>query len=777
MKGIFGKLGKSRGLSVFIILLMIFSSFAVLGSISSATTVPPYTISFNEAKLPTGTTWGIILSNSTKTITATNTTISSGGSISESLYNGTYYFNVTGTPWWFNSTHGKFTVAGATQTITINFIENFTTTFKESGLPTGTTWGISSSLGTYTNKTISSGGSIVLKEANSTTSYAFTIIGTPWWFNSTTINVEFNANKTYTINFIENFTLTVKENGLLSGITWTAGVGIIFGQQPLGSKTTIYAFSYVSSFTTNSSSGVIKYHGSTEFSIDTLYGYKPSFLNMVTIPANKTILGSPLYYSNITFNANATLIVNFTPLFHVVTVEGYVNPNGTNISSLNFMNLVNSQGQNSIGNIVVSGFYKITTTQFANLLFYKTGYSPKVVRISSTQSVQWINVTLQKMSITFNMSQIMSIKNYNNQSWIYNFNLSKAPVNFSYVENGVYFTRMSQNELLVFANLSGLPPFPGQAVLEHGQPIPPPLIINVTFKLNPNQKYMFLVFTNASSNPIKFFVNASSNGYTTIDLNKYTDNFTLDPLVQYSMPQAVITTPSVVAYDSAVVISGTNSIASANATITNWTWKITGPQNQLYTEYGKTITQYFSITGIYTISLTVTDSNGLQNSTTTSINVVSANQDLKIKITYSLTIMSNGYYEYNVTVDAQDNVSISQFLASVDGTYVNVTLTKQIGYVYYYGVKFNPNSFGYGNHTIKFEAINSLDGYNSVITYATFGSVNEGGILAYLFGHIALTIVILIFIVILITFVYVAYKDRLVKKIRNSRRIKGSRRK
>ncbi|MGC9124432.1 MAG: PKD domain-containing protein, partial [Thermoplasmata archaeon] len=237
------------------------------------------------------------------------------------------------------------------------------------------------------------------------------------------------------------------------------------------------------------------------------------------------------------------------------------------------------------------------------------------------------------------------------------------------------------------------------------------------------------------------------------------------------------TVSSVVACDSIVVISGENSTPSENATIINWTWKITGPQNQLYIKYGKTITQYFSITGVYTITLTVTDSNGLTNTTTTTINVVSANQDLKIKITYTLTVLSTGYYEYDVTVYAQDNVSISQFLASIDSSvYLNATLIKQVGYTYYYQVMFNPNSFGYGNHTIKFEAINTLNGYNTLIVYATFGSVNKGGIIAYIFGHLALTIVILIFIAILISFIYILYENRLYRKIKHSRRVKVRRR-
>ena len=98
-------------------------------------------------------------------------------------------------------------------------------TFKENGLPSGTTWGLNSSFGSFYNKTTASGGSIVINEVSSNTSYTFNVIGTPWWFNSTKLSVEFNQNSTYTINFIENLSLTVKENGLYPGFSWGASLG------------------------------------------------------------------------------------------------------------------------------------------------------------------------------------------------------------------------------------------------------------------------------------------------------------------------------------------------------------------------------------------------------------------------------------------------------------------------------------------------------------------------------------------------------------------------
>ncbi|MGC8585795.1 MAG: PKD domain-containing protein, partial [Thermoplasmata archaeon] len=349
---------------------------------------------------------------------------------------------------------------------------------------------------------------------------------------------------------------------------------------------------------------------------------------------------------------------------------------------------------------------------------------------------------------TWNISQIFSSSPSG-----FMFNFTKAPVNFTFTQNNITITKLGANKFY-FASLNKT----NKAV-------------TIAIPVMKYAHYIMQVYTNTSSTPQITKFNATSNYYT------FTwNNWSVDPLVQYSTPQAVISVPSVVAYDSAIVISGANSIASENATITNWTWKITGPQNQSYIKYGKAITQYFSITGVYTITLTVTDSNGLTNTTTTTINVVSASQDLNIKITYTLTVLSTGYYEYDVTVYAQDNVSISQFLASVDSVYVNATFIKQVGYAYYYQVVFNPNSFGYGNHTIKFEAVNTLNGYNTLIVYATFGSVNKGGIIAYIFGHLALTIVILIFIAILISFIYVLYENRLYRKIKHSRRVKVRRR-
>ena len=753
-----------------VVIIIMLSSIALLGG-AFGTGAPPFSVTFVEHNLPVGTTWAIAWNNTTKSGVITNTTYSGGGSASVSLYNGSYEFRVIGTPWWFNKTLGKFTVAGSSLTITVNFTENFSATFTEAKLPSGTKWGVSSSLGTFYNTTTASGGSIAIKEANSTTSYTFNIIGTAWWFNSTKLSVEFDKNTTFTINFIENFTLTVKENGLYPGISWGAGIGKLSKNSGGGvilsprasnagaiqsSTTATYTIDYyVSSPHTTNKTLVLKYmNGSWQFIVYPIYAYNISFPNMVYIPGSETTNG-PIYYSNISLTSNMTIEVNFTPSIHTTIIKGYTNPNGTNVSTINFISLVNSKGANNVGNVISNktGFYEITTMQYANLIFYKNGYSPQFVRILSNQSVQWFNITLSKITVSWNISQALSIKNYDNRSWIYNFNITNVPVNFTYIKNGIYFANMKQNEFVVLVNLSGLPPFPGQAILSPSSPIPPPLVMNVTLKLHPNQKYIFFVYTNESNNPAKFYVNASPTGYITINLNKYTDNFTLDPLVEYSAPQAVITAPSAIPYDTAITISGANSIPSTNATITNYTWHIIGPVS--YTAYGKQINEFFSVPGTYKIELTVMDSNGLTNTTSTTLSVLASNSTtaIKISVTHTFNSQKDTYY-FLVYVNMTNNVSISQITVSVDGKYVNTTLVKEMGYDYIYAFNLSNARYGYGNHTIKIMVFDTLGQYNSLTTYLIFGSVSGVGIISYVFTNTLLLVATAFVILALLVFVY-----------------------
>jgi len=726
-----------------VVIIIILSSIALLGG-AFGTGAPPFSVTFVEHNLPAGTTWSIAWNNTTKSGVLTNTTYSAGGSASVSLYNGSYEFKIIGTPWWFNKTVGKFTVAGSSLTITVNFIENVSATFIEKKLPSGINRGLSnSSLGTFYNTTTASGGSIVIKEASSTTQYTFSLIGTPWWGNysfmySSTlkIGVSFNENSTHIINFTENFTLTVKENGLYPGIKWGATIGEIFSFSGYSWENTV-------SFETKNSSDALKYsNGIWQFSVNPVEYYSISYPNEVT----KYIASDGGYesYANITLTSNETIMVNFTPYSHIVIIKGYTNPSKTNVTTINFLPMVANDGYDNIDNFTSNntGFYEITTVEYATVLFYKNGYSPESFRILSNQSVQWFNVTLSKTSnLIWNFSKNINYTYSNKTEWYYyNVNISNAPINSSGYQWGIYFEKLKQNEFILLLNISWFYD-------------PYYTAFNITLKLHPNQRYIFFIYTNESNSPIKTYLNASPSGYGILNLSQYTDRLYLDPLIEYSAPQAVITVPSAIPYDTALTISGANSIASTNATITNYTWHITGPVS--YTAYGKQINEFFSVPGTYKIELTVTDSNGLSNSTSTTLSVLASTTTtaIKISVTHTFNSQKNTYY-FLVYVNVTNNVSISQISVSVDGKYVNTTLVKELGYDYIYAFNLSNARYGYGNHTIKIMVFDTLGQYNSLTTYLIFGSVSGVGIISYIFTNTLLLIATAFVILAILVFLY-----------------------
>jgi hypothetical protein len=475
-----------------------------------------------------------------------------------------------------------------------------------------------------------------------------------------------------------------------------------------------------------------------------------SYNNNISLPMNASYISVNYKLFNMSIVCNASLTAYHTA--KNIIISGYVTPHLAMIYNYNYAWYTG----NTYALNITNGYYNMTVPSGSFIVFDANGYAPQIIRVLNSQKN--LNITLSPINNTFNISKVYKYGNTGGY-----LNLSNLPLHSFISNSSIIFVRNAYNSFYIASNITyNVPSF---SLSENILYAPIKIILSV----QKDRTYLLSMETNIPNDTW-----SNTTFKTTSNYYNYTfDAWSIDPLIIYNAyPVAVITAPTAVAYDSAVLISGANSIASTNTTITNWTWKISGPQNQYYTEYGKSISQYFSITGIYTITLTVTDSDGLTNTTTTSINVVSSNQDLKIKITYSLKILSNGYYQYNVTVDAHDNVSISQFLASVDSLYANTTLTKQVGYVYYYQVTFNPNAFGYSNHTIKFEAINSIDGYNTAITYATFGSLNQFGIIAYILGHIILTIVIIVFVIIVLSFIYIEYKHKMIKRISNAKRLR-----
>ena len=449
----------------------------------------------------------------------------------------------------------------------------------------------------------------------------------------------------------------------------------------------------------------------------------------------------------------------------------WVNSSGQNISlgglnnGIYIYQVINATGYYTTeysGKITVN----VSSSQYYNITIpFKEGYSVSLKEGGLISGIKWYaNVTkqpgLSEAENGLKLATTSQYINFTDPNGSYTISFSdqnipdfRPPSNMTITINGA-----SINEQVIFVPItfnatfkeSGLPVGTIWKVYVNGSIESKILETNATEITTSliNETYNYKVV----STNIKFIATIS-----TISGNFTVSGKALEFNITFTTLRPVITLPSVVAYDSAVLISGSKSTPSANATITNYTWHLTGAT--VSTSYGENVIIYFNKTGTDTINLTITDSRGVINWTTASITVVSASVDSNIQISYTFSEQNNELIYY-VTVNSKDNKTITEFLASVGNTYVNATLYKQEAYTYYYEVKINTLAYPYANYTIKFEAINSIDGYNYITTYNTFGAVNNGGWIEYAINNIFYIIVAILLISVAFGGIYIYYEKR-----------------
>jgi len=850
-----------------VVIIIMLSSIALLGG-AFGTGAPPFSVTFVEHNLPVGTTWAIAWNNTTKSGIISNTTYSGGGSASVSLYNGSYEFRVIGTPWWFNKTVGKFTVAGSSLTIIVNFTENFTLNITETGwsnhlLPDqklasrftleSASWGVKVNGASYS--TTANYKNMKLPAST----YSLNIL------NSTIVVEESKVISYKVMEYIPNITdenIILNSNKTLS-ITFTpyviAGAGLL-GTKPFSYNITFYnnkvipdgRYSYLipynstityslstkaysdvllnapefnsmtfNGLVSNTSVSQISYNSNHTFANITVHVYGPFNLYFIQIlstgiqfPPGVIFEGGILYWNQ----TQEKYFLNFTYLAQAITNNPVLQPNdiqnatayisvypnktlteyGGNISIPNGTYLINSkmdifnhiiyyndsvygfhtnpeiitiQGylkpyNATIFNIysaymktvyqnISSGYYNLTMPANNFILFYDNNYIPQVFFVRSSE---WLNVTLQKYNFFYNITS--SIFNYSYyKGGILNF--SKIPVKAS-IMSSIMFYKISNTTFYISSNLSadqvsGLPYLAGNAPL------------HIILPVLKDRKYLLSIKTNVTDQPYyNYTFNTTNNAYYNLTYNMWS----IDPTISYyAYPVAVISAPSAIPYDTAIIISGANSIASTNATITNYSWHIIGPVS--YTAYGKQINEFFSVPGTYKIELTVTDSNGLSNTTYTTLSVLASNSTtaIKISVTHTFNSKKDTYY-FLVYINMTNNVSISQITVSVDGKFVNTTLYKEMGYDYIYAFNLSNEKYGYGNHTIKITVFDTLGQYNSMTTYLVFGSVSGVGIISYIFTNTLLLIATAFVILALLVFLYSMHERDEIKS-RSRKRNRG----
>ncbi len=258
------------------------------------------TLVFSESGLASGTTWSVNVSGQTYTSTSSSITIQ--------LPDGVYYYNI--------SQVSGFTVIPESGSINltqyalvnVQYLENYTLTFKETGLPSGTNWTVDLNNVNYTSST-----SKLITVTNGSYSYMVT---TALGFTAVT-----NASGTLTINgssmtvnvlFNETFKTTFTETGLPSGAVWYVNI------------------------TGMASSGPVN---KTSYSVYLLNG---TFSYAIATP-DKIYEPSPIT-SSVKVNATSqTVNIKFTELTYKVTFTETGLPSGTEW----FVNLSNGKSFNS----------------------------------------------------------------------------------------------------------------------------------------------------------------------------------------------------------------------------------------------------------------------------------------------------------------------------------------------------------------------------------------------------------------------------------------------
>lgn len=177
-------------------------------------------VTFLEAGLPSSVIWYVNVTNST----GVTTSYSGSGTITFSLMNGSYTYTIQSSNRDYepSSYSGTLSVAGSAISRSVTFSAvTFGVTFMETGLPTTVTW--------YVNVTDASGavthhsGTGTISFALMNGSYSFTVESADKNYGSFPASGTFSisgAGVTKQIKFGETYTLTFKEYGLPSGITW-----------------------------------------------------------------------------------------------------------------------------------------------------------------------------------------------------------------------------------------------------------------------------------------------------------------------------------------------------------------------------------------------------------------------------------------------------------------------------------------------------------------------------------------------------------------------------
>jgi hypothetical protein len=283
-----------------------------------------YPVTLYETGLPSGTSWSVTVNNVTYSTTEISQVFHLG--------NGTYPYHLTIIPGWTASPHaqGRFVLTAAPVQETLQFHEfTYPILSKETGLPSGTGWGIRIG-GNWTNGTI-----YALRSTAPNGSFSFRVDAPSGWAAlpaTGTLNVT-GANASLNVSFSAfQFEAVFTEQGLSAGTPW----GVVVGSVRLNS--------------TNASLTALLANGSYGYTVDSVNGYQAPSPSAGTLQVDAGVAPTTIRYAAIVV-PDGFLIGSIQPAGATVRINGTI----LGFSGISF-NLSLTPGPHSM-EVTLSGYH------------------------------------------------------------------------------------------------------------------------------------------------------------------------------------------------------------------------------------------------------------------------------------------------------------------------------------------------------------------------------------------------------------------------------------
>ncbi len=564
-----------------------------------------FDVSFTETGLPAGTLWtvnlsGSVLSSTTSTITFTGFT------------NGTYAYNILGVSGYFSSiSTGALTVNGHSVSMGVTWNKTaYTITFKETGLPEGSTWYVN--ITGHPSSGALTGNDFNISLPNGTYSYvvstnnkdysspgaSFTVLG-----QSTTVPVVFHS-ITYELEFVES--------GLPAGTLWNVTVD----GHGLSSTSNTISFELINGSYTYRIAGIAGYHTISYSSSVTISGADvtvqvPWSVNIYNITFKESGLISGTQW-NISFDGAKYSNTTGSIVFHV--------PNGTYTYSVN---QIKGFTLSYAGVVTVAGSNVIVTLNFVEnaTVYISVGTSGSVLTVNGVPTT--MNSGSAKLSIAPGYYFInVSKSGYYTFTNLYDFHSSS------------YYINVTLKQLVSYGYLNGTV-VPGTALISaSGIDI---TVLNGSF--------------NQSLSPGTYIVSVSAPGYlsASYEVNITQNAVTNLKITMVKATESYTISGYVTPYNSSVMFGGyiayVNSTGYYTISLPSGTYKVS-----------VTATGYFSISENYSLT------------SNSELNFTLKKEPAPTSVETNSTVVASGY---NVTVSnlttGNGNISLS-YNASANGT-------------------------------------------------------------------------------------------------------------